>query len=157
MVSNKADTIEEYILNLLSGGNEGSVELNRTELAGKVNCAPSQISYVLSTRFTHDKGFHVESQRGLGGYIRVTIIEDEAFNKKLLYGNLIAQINEDTTFATVKTMLEYLINRRLSTRREAEIIAQTAYQLYKSEKEEKLSAEDRTKILRTMFVTLSKF
>ena len=157
MVSNKADTIEEYILRLLSGGNEGSIELNRTELAGKVNCAPSQVSYVLSTRFTHDKGFHVESQRGLGGYIRVTILENEAFNKKLLFGNLLAQINKDTTFATVKSMLEYLINRRLISRREAEIIAQTAYQLYNSEAAEKLSAEERTKILRAVFVTLSKF
>ena len=157
MVSNKADTIEEYILSLLSVGSERSVELNRTELAGKVNCAPSQVSYVLSTRFTHDKGFHVESQRGLGGYIRVTILENETFNKKLLYGNLLAQINEDTTFATVKSMLEYLINRRLITRREAEIIAQTAYQLYNSEADKKISAEERTKILRAMFVTLSKF
>ena len=157
MVSNKADTIEEYILSLLSVGSERSVELNRTELAGKVNCAPSQVSYVLSTRFTHDKGFHVESQRGLGGYIRVTILENETFNKKLLYGNLLSQINEDTTFATVKSMLEYLINRRLITRREAEIIAQTAYQLYNSEADKKISAEERTKILRAMFVTLSKF
>lgn len=157
MVSNKADTIEEYILRLLSLRNEGSVELNRTELAGKVNCAPSQISYVLSTRFTHDKGFHVESQRGLGGYIRITILENEAFNKKVLYGNLLSQINEETTFDTIKSMLEYLINRRLITRREAEIIAQTAYQLYSSEAAENLSAEERTKILRTIFLTLSKF
>ena len=59
MLSNKADTIEEYILRKLSEGDAGSVELKRTEIAGKVKCAPSQISYVLSTRFTHDKGFQV--------------------------------------------------------------------------------------------------
>ena len=77
MVNNIADAIEEYILQQLANKQDGQVELKRTELANKISCAPSQISYVLSTRFTHDKGFIVESRRGLGGYIRITIIETE--------------------------------------------------------------------------------
>ena len=155
MLSNKADTVEEYILRMLSG-TAGSIELNRTELAGKVNCAPSQISYVLSTRFTHDKGFRVESQRGLGGYIRITVVEDAALEKKVLYHNMISQITEDTPFETVKSMLDYLLEHRFITRREAEIIAQTTYTLYNSEAEEKISSEERAKIVRSIFVTLSK-
>ena len=134
MVSNKADTIEEYILKKLSECTGRSIEVKRTELADVVNCAPSQVSYVLSTRFTHDKGFRVESQRGLGGYI-----------------------NTDTTFEMIHDMLEFLINRRLITRREAEIVVQTAYALYKSEKAEEISPEERTRILRTMFITMSNF
>ncbi len=157
MLSNKADTIEEYILKKLSEGQDKSIELKRTELAGKVNCAPSQISYVLSTRFTHDRGFQVESQRGLGGYIRITIIEDVVLDKKVLYRQMLEDITEHTPFDTIKSMLEYLIDRRLVTRREAEIIAQTAYNLYKSEAAEKISPEERAKIIRAVFMTLSKF
>ena len=81
MLNNKADTIEEYILKKLSEEQEGSVELKRTKLADEVSCAPSQISYVLSTRFTHDRGFIVESRRGLGGYIKITIITDKNAEK----------------------------------------------------------------------------
>lgn len=157
MLSNKADTIEEYILKKLSEGQDKSIELKRTELAGKVNCAPSQISYVLSTRFTHDRGFQVESQRGLGGYIRITIIEDVVLDKKVLYRQMLEDITEHTPFDTIKSMLEYLIDRRLVTRREAEIIAQTAFNLYKSEAAEKISPEERAKIIRAIFMTLSKF
>ncbi len=157
MLSNKADTIEEYILKKLSEGQDKSIELKRTELAGKVNCAPSQISYVLSTRFTHDRGFQVESQRGLGGYIRITIIEDVVLDKKILYRQMLEDINEETPFETIKSMLGYLIDKRLITRREAEIIVQTAFNLYKSEAAEKISPEERAKIIRAMFMTLSKF
>ena len=158
MLSNKADTIEDYILKKLSEGEDKkSIELKRTELAGQVKCAPSQISYVLSTRFTHDRGFQVESQRGLGGYIRITIIEDVVLDKKVLYRQMLEDITAETPFDTIKSMLEYLIDRRLITRREAEIIAQTAYNLYKSEATEKISAEERAKIIRAIFMTLSKF
>jgi len=157
MLSNKADTIEEYILRKLSEGDAGSVELKRRDIAGKVKCAPSQISYVLSTRFTHDRGFQVESQRGLGGFIRITIVEDAALEKKILYANMLSEIKADTPFDEIKSMLDYLIEHRLVTRREAEIIAQTAYALYNSEVSGNISAEERAKIIRAMFVTLSRF
>ena len=71
MMSNIADMIESYILRQLASRQDGQVELRRTEIADKISCAPSQISYVLSTRFTQDRGFVVESRRGLGGFIRI--------------------------------------------------------------------------------------
>lgn len=157
MLNKKSDSIEEYILRKLSEGDAGSVELKRTEIAGKVKCAPSQISYVLSTRFTQDKGFQVESQRGLGGYIRITIIENVLLEKDILFQNMISAIDEKTPFDEIKSMLKFLIDRQLITKREAEIIAQTAYNLYKSEVTEKISSEERAKIIRAMFVTLSRF
>lgn len=51
---------------------KGSAELQRAELASKFNCVPSQINYVISTRFTPERGYIVESRRGGGGYIRIT-------------------------------------------------------------------------------------
>jgi len=70
-MGNIADLIEKFILSRLSGQNDNFVLLQRNELADELACAPSQISYVLSTRFTVERGFLVESRRGSGGYIRV--------------------------------------------------------------------------------------
>jgi len=156
MVSNKADTIEEYILKKLSEGSDGSIEVKRTELADKVNCAPSQISYVLSTRFTHDRGFHVESQRGLGGYIRITIVEDTAFDKKTLYRSMVENIDANTPFETVKAMVSYLVDMRMLTTREAEMMKRTIYIIYQSEAAGKMTAEERAKIITSIFVMMAK-
>jgi transcriptional regulator CtsR len=65
-----SDTIENFIKSLM-GEYEGRIELQRNELAQHFNCAPSQINYVLATRFTPDRGYIIESRRGGGGYIRV--------------------------------------------------------------------------------------
>ncbi len=65
-----SDTIENFIKSLMSEY-EGRIELQRNELAQHFNCAPSQINYVLATRFTPDRGYIIESRRGGGGYIRV--------------------------------------------------------------------------------------
>ena len=73
-MSNIADLIEEYILRRLAAQQNGKVELRRTDIADEISCAPSQISYVLSTRFTPEKGYLVESRRGSGGFIRIVRI-----------------------------------------------------------------------------------
>ena len=71
-----ADKIEKFILNKLTEEQERLI-LKRNELADELDCAPSQISYVLSTRFSNERGFDVESRRGLGGYIRITKLNPE--------------------------------------------------------------------------------
>jgi transcriptional regulator CtsR len=55
----------------------GTAELQRAELANRFNCVPSQINYVISTRFSPEHGYIVESRRGGGGYIRITRVEME--------------------------------------------------------------------------------
>ena len=65
-----SDTIEHFIKELLTQEEQG-VELKRNELAEYFGCAPSQINYVLATRFTLDDGYVIESRRGGGGYIRI--------------------------------------------------------------------------------------
>ena len=64
---NLADAIENFIIRQLLEDREDAVLVQRNELADKLSCAPSQISYVLSTRFTPERGFMVESRRGSGG------------------------------------------------------------------------------------------
>lgn len=66
-----ADKIEQFILHKLLEDEEENIVLRRNELADELDCAPSQISYVLSTRFSNDRGFMVESRRGSGGFVRI--------------------------------------------------------------------------------------
>lgn len=69
---NITDTIETFLLQLLSNRPSGIIEIQRGEIAEMFSCAPSQINYVLQTRFVPERGFLVESRRGGGGYIRIT-------------------------------------------------------------------------------------
>lgn len=70
------DQIEAYLLDLLRRA--GRVELQRNELAQRFGCVPSQINYVLVTRFTPERGFVIESRRGGGGFIRLVRLPAEA-------------------------------------------------------------------------------
>ncbi|MGI5848724.1 MAG: CtsR family transcriptional regulator [Christensenellales bacterium] len=90
-----SDTIENFIKNLI-GEFEGRIELQRNELAQHFNCAPSQINYVLATRFTPDKGYLIESRRGGGGYIRVVRlnIDESAHLLKLVTTRIGETISE---------------------------------------------------------------
>lgn len=72
MKKNLADIIEEFILYQLSQETNCDFLLSRNKLAQQLSCAPSQISYVLSSRFTEERGFRLESKRGLGGFVRIT-------------------------------------------------------------------------------------
>ena len=65
-----ADQIAKMIEEMLEESG-GSLELQRNEMAGRLGCVPSQISYVLTSRFTPERGYVIESRRGGGGYIRI--------------------------------------------------------------------------------------
>ena len=65
-----SDLIETCLKQLIDDTN-GSIEIQRNELANQFNCVPSQINYVIGTRFTTEKGYYVESRRGGGGHIRI--------------------------------------------------------------------------------------
>ena len=78
-----SDAIEQFIKTMLTQ-DEQEVELKRNELAQYFNCAPSQINYVLATRFTPDHGYIIESRRGGGGYIRIfRMVQDTS--EQLIY------------------------------------------------------------------------
>lgn len=69
-----SDTIEQFIKDMMKEEQQAEIDLKRNELAEYFHCAPSQINYVLSTRFTPDHGYVTSSQRGGGGYIRIVRI-----------------------------------------------------------------------------------
>lgn len=70
-----SDTIAEFINELLK--DETTAEVQRSELASRFNCVPSQINYVISTRFSPERGYIVESRRGGGGYIRIIRVQPD--------------------------------------------------------------------------------
>ena len=69
-----SDHIEDLLKQMMDQ-NDGAVEISRNSLADSFNCVPSQITYVLATRFTNDQGYLVESRRGGGGWIRIRRVE----------------------------------------------------------------------------------
>src|SRR5690554_4911583 len=70
-MSNLVDLIEAYINRLLDASPNATLVLQRKELAERFQCVPSQINYVLSTRFTTERGYLIESRRGGGGFLRI--------------------------------------------------------------------------------------
>ena len=118
-MQNTSDIIELFLKELIEQQN-GELELKRNELAGRFNCAPSQINYVLATRFTVNRGYVVTSRKGGGGYIRITSI-DMARNEYILH--IINQIGESCNEAQGLQVIHGLYERDLITRREAKIMA----------------------------------
>ncbi len=78
-----SDSIETFIKALMTE-EEPAVELKRNELAEYFGCAPSQINYVLATRFTVDNGYLIESRRGGGGYIRIVRVVQTLVEQQLI-------------------------------------------------------------------------
>ncbi|MEX0974735.1 MAG: CtsR family transcriptional regulator [Bacillota bacterium] len=88
-----ADLIEEYIQSLVEEG-EGMAEIQRALIAAHFRCAPSQVSYVIASRFPPERGYIIESRRGGGGFIRLTrVILDEGSIREVMSdaGNYLSQ------------------------------------------------------------------
>ena len=130
MMSILADKIEQFILHKLLEEEEENIVLRRNELADELNCAPSQISYVLSTRFSNDKGFLVESRRGSGGFVRIVRLRPKQQDRTpvLLEERLPAV---SITLDDLDGFLFQLIKQHRMTNREAILMHQTFDALYK--------------------------
>lgn len=114
-----SDSIETFIKALMTE-EETSVELKRNELAEYFGCAPSQINYVLATRFTLDDGYVTESRRGGGGYIRIVRVVNSARDQLMYLIN--DRIGQSITEAEAVRLIAQLIDREIITRSEGEIM-----------------------------------
>lgn len=99
-----SDKIESFIIELMKDDMEYA-EFGRNELAELFGCVPSQINYVISTRFNPEKGYTVESRRGGGGYIKIKRISHEKA------GDAIALVGKSCNFREAKTVIKYLYER----------------------------------------------
>ena len=100
-----ADEIETYIRHLLQKSPDGAIVIQRTEVAERFDCVPSQISYVLMTRFTPDRGYVVEGRRGGGGNIRVMKLDAEQQELAALLADIDA-IDQARAFGLIVRVLE---------------------------------------------------
>jgi len=107
IMKNMADAIESFIVGQLLAASKNTVLVQRNELADRLSCAPSQISYVLSTRFTPERGYLVESRRGSGGFIRIVRI---------------LPVEEQEQEPSVEEILQYWHSNRMLTDREYELL-----------------------------------
>ena len=113
-----SDEIAKIIEEMLEDGG-GSTKINRNDLAGKIGCVPSQINYVITSRFTPQRGYVIESRRGGGGYIRI-IRKQMGKNEYLMH--LFQSIGKELTTADTALILEDLYSKQLISGREYSLI-----------------------------------
>lgn len=115
-----SDIIENFIKQLIENNDETELQIQRNELANYFNCAPSQINYVLTTRFTIDKGYYIESKRGGGGCIVIRKIEFG--HHRPLLDAINEKIGNNLTYDSGVHIISKLLEDNLITEREAEIM-----------------------------------
>jgi len=118
---NISDIIEEYIKSVLERNNAEIVEIKRSEIASKFQCVPSQINYVINTRFTIERGYLVESKRGGGGYIR--IIKVKPHTEYQLLEQLLSIIGDELSQSSASAIIERLMEEKIVTEREGKIMS----------------------------------
>lgn len=117
---NISDIIEGYLKEVIELGGKGHIEIKRSEIADKFQCVPSQINYVINTRFTAERGYLVESKRGGGGYIR--ILRVKANSKSDLIDEILVQIDDQIPQSTTQDFVFRLIDEDVISKREAKLI-----------------------------------
>ncbi len=148
---NIADIIEEYIKARLNQNGGGIVIFRRNELAEKFRCVPSQINYVLSTRFSFNQGYIVETRRGGGGFVRIIRVplEDGEDLLDIIY----EKIGERVTVTEAMHVIRYLFEEDLITKREAHLM-QTVIEVTASNQRDPEMEEERARLLKAMMIIL---
>ncbi len=117
-MANISNLIEEFIRTLM--GESDTINISRNELAQYFDCAPSQINYVLATRFSFDRGFLIESRRGGGGFI--TVIRVSPSGKELIKRLDEYTLSEGVTYQKALQIIKMLIDDDIINQKEAAIV-----------------------------------
>lgn len=114
---NLSNAIAHMISEMLDGKDE--VEIQRNTLAQTLGCVPSQINYVISSRFTPERGYIVESRRGGGGFIRIARVH---YDGNTLLMHVVNSVGQSIDEATCRNHLINLVYRELLSKRDAKLI-----------------------------------
>ena len=112
-----SDLIEEFIKDLFDENEY--IEIQRNDLAEQFNCVPSQINYVISTRFKPSQGYDVESRRGGGGHIKIQKMD---VSKTNYMTHIIKNIGDQLTNQEVEILISDLLSYNLVTEKEAKLL-----------------------------------
>ncbi|MBQ3052100.1 MAG: CtsR family transcriptional regulator [Clostridia bacterium] len=146
-----SDIITKEIIRLLNESEENIAEIQRNEFAGLMGCAPSQINYVLSSRFTPEHGYIIDSRRGGGGYIRIRRV---VLNQSSAFMHIINSIGERIDSMSTRILIENCLEAGLISRETASLmsaaVSETVMQTATPEMKDRL----RAVILKQMLLTL---
>lgn len=138
-----SDIVAQMISELLEQ-NDGTLEIGRNELASRAGCVPSQINYVITSRFTPERGYIVESRRGGGGYLKITRVKMDRNTYLMHFYNAIGtSLDSDTA----KAFVVNLFDKEIITKREAALMNL----LFSDSSLEKAPRESRNKIRADLF------
>ncbi len=114
-----SDIVAKYILEMLDES-DGNAEIQRNELASNLGCVPSQINYVITSRFTPEQGYIVESRRGGGGYIRITRINTGPQNAIM---HIVNSIGKRLDKVSAEIMINNMLSRSIINEETARLLA----------------------------------
>ena len=146
------DYIAKMIEEMLNEG-DGILELQRNELAGRIGCVPSQISYVISSRFTPERGYMIESRRGGGGCIRI-VRKQMGRNEYLMH--FFCAIGDSIEESEAFAYLRNLYGNEYISEREATLVTAALSNAALSELSPLLRARVRASIFKQMLLSLMK-
>lgn len=150
-----SDAIEQFIKEMMVEEQQSGIDLKRNELAEYFHCAPSQINYVLSTRFTPDHGYVTSSQRGGGGYIRIVRIMRS--DKEHMQYLLRDRVGESITAGEAQLLCQHLYERGAVSESDAKLmIAATSASALSVPVPENIKDAMRARILRSMLLSVAQ-
>ncbi len=114
-----SDVIEQFLQDMMQKS-DGTLEIQRKTIADRFGCVPSQINYVIRTRFTNERGYLVESKRGGGGYLRISRVTAPENSSYIMH--IVNSIGDNISFQTAAVILKNVIDNEYLTVREGRII-----------------------------------
>ncbi len=146
-----SDLISKKILEMIENSEENIAEIQRNEFAEHIGCVPSQINYVLSSRFTPEHGYIIESRRGGGGYIRITRIQ---LSNSSAIMHIINSMGSGVDISTSRIIIENCLHSGLINKQTAALmesaISNGSFRCIPPE----FRAGARASILKQMFLSL---
>lgn len=146
-----SDIIESFIKEMIEDM-DGAVEIQRNELANRFNCVPSQINYVISTRFSTDKGYYVESRRGGGGYISIKRLSAGSVGEYLMH--IITSIGDKLSQHTCEIFIQNFVDYEIISEQEAGLLKAATSDKALVAVSPELRDEIRMTILKNMLMSL---
>lgn len=147
-----SDIIESFIKEMMDDM-DGSIEIQRNELANRFNCVPSQINYVISTRFSTDKGYYVESRRGGGGYISIKRLNVDSVGEYLMH--IITSIGDKLSQHTCEIFVQNFMDYDIINEQEAGLMKAATSDKALAAVPPESRDEIRMTILKNMLMSLS--
>jgi transcriptional regulator CtsR len=112
-VARMSDIIEAFLKQMIND-TDGTIEIQRNELANHFNCVPSQINYVIDTRFTTERGYYVESRRGGGGHIRIRRVNINRPGNYLMH--IVSSMGDSISQQSAEVFINNFINTQITFR-----------------------------------------